>query len=134
MEHHNFAGFHVHRRHAQHFTLGITNQIQRLPFDEKLRVDFDVALIHRMQHRMSRAIGGGAGTTHRFFAKVRHMTAKRSLINPSVIQAIKGHAVMLKLDHAFVGVAYHVLNRVLVAQPIRTFDRVIHMPMPMVFL
>ena len=42
---HDFAGFHVQRRHAEHIAFLITNQIQPHPFDKKLGVGPHIALI-----------------------------------------------------------------------------------------
>ena len=134
VEHHDLAGFHFHRRHAQHIAVGITNQIQRLPFDKELGVNLDVALVHRMQHGVAGTVGRSAGPTHRLFAEVRHVPAKRALIDLAVIEAIKRHAIVFEFDHDFVGLATHELDRILVAEPVGTLDGVVHVPMPVVFL
>ena len=39
---------------------------------------------------------------------------------------------MLELDHRRDGLAAHVLDRVLVAEPVRALDRVVHVPAPVV--
>ncbi len=134
MEDHDFAGLHVHRGNADHVALGIAHQIQRLPFDEELGIDLDVALVHRVQHGVTGAIGGSAGTAHRLLAEVGHVAAEGALVDLAVVESVEGHAVVFEFDHDFVGLAAHELDRVLVAQPVGTLDGVVHVPVPVILL
>ncbi len=87
-----------------------------------------------MQHRVTGAVGRGAGAANRLLAKIRHMATERPLVNLAGIGAIERHAVMLEFDHALVGLATHELDGILVTEPVGALDRIVHMPVPMVLL
>ena len=40
---------------------------------------------------------------------------------------------MFQLEDCRDGLPAHVLDRILIAEPIRPFDRIVHMPLPTVF-
>ena len=62
------------------------------------------------------------------------MAAEGALVDLAVIEAVEGHAVVLKFDHDFVGFAAHEFDRILVAKPVGTLDGVVHVPVPVIFL
>src|SRR5271165_3053446 len=55
---------------ASSVAFAVADQVERHPLDEKVGTSEDVALIERMQHRVSGAIGGGARTLHGFLTEV----------------------------------------------------------------
>jgi hypothetical protein len=128
----DFAGFHFHRGHAQHLPGGIADQVQRHPFDEKVGVGAQVALVERVQHGVAGAVGGAATALHRTLAEVLRMSAEGPLINRAVVVAVEGHAEVLQFQHHLRRLAAEEFDRVLVAQIIRTLDGVVHVPEPVV--
>ena len=110
----------------------VHDQVDGEVFDEEFRVVLQRLLIQRVQHGMAGPVGGGAGALHRAFAEVRHVAAKRTLINLAVVGARERHAEMLKLDRRRARFAAHVFDGVLVAQPVGTLDGVVHVPDPAV--
>ena len=132
LQDHDLAGFHLQRGHAQHVTVGVTDKIERHPFDEELRLRAHVALVERMQHRVAGAIGGGASTLHRLLAEVRRMAAERTLVDGAVRIAVEWHAEMLEFVDDLGRHAAHELDRILVAEPVGALDRVVHVPEPVV--
>jgi hypothetical protein len=58
------------------------------------------------------------------------MPAKWSLIDRAVLITIKWHPKMLKFNDAFRRFSTHKLDRVLISQPIRALNGVVHVPMP----
>jgi hypothetical protein len=114
--------------------IGVADQVERHPFDEELGVGAHVALVQRMQHGVAGAVGRRAGAAHRLLAEIRHVAAEGALVDLAGIGAIEGHAVVLELDDDFVGLAAHELDGVLVAQPVRPLDGVVHVPVPVVLL
>ena len=134
MENINLAGFHFHGRYAKHITFFIANQIKRRPLHKKLRVGAHILLIKRVQHGMAGTVGHGAGALYRTFAVLSRMAAKRTLIDFAAFHAVKRHAHVLQLNHRFGCAATHKFNGILIAQPVRPFYGVIHMPIPAVFL
>ena len=90
-------------------------------------------LIQRVQHCMPGAIRRSAGALRSTFAETRCHTAKRSLIDATVLSARKRHAIVLKLDNGVGRFLAHVLDSILIAEPVRAFDGVVHVPAPIVF-
>ena len=86
-----------------------------------------------MQHGMAGAVGCGARARCLGAAEILRLAAERTLVNFAVLQAIERHAEMLELIHHFARLAAHEFDRVLVAEIIRAFDGVVHMPVPVVF-
>ena len=129
----DLAGFHLQRGHAQHVAVLIADQIQRHPFDEEVGLGLDVALIQRVQQRVTGTVGGGASALHRLLAVVRRMAAKRTLVDGAVGVAVKRHAEVFQfIDHVR-RLAAHEFDRVLVAEPVGTLDGVVEVIVPIVF-
>ena len=85
-----------------------------------------------MQHRVAGAVGGGARTLGDAFAEIGRHAAERALIDFPRLGARERHAVMLEFDDRRDGLAAHVLDGVLVTEPIRALDGVVHVPAPIV--
>ena len=85
-----------------------------------------------MQNGMAGTVGGGAGALRNAFTEIGRHAAKRALVNLAFFSARKRHAEMLQLVNRFGRIAAQIFNRILVAQPVRAFDRVIHMPAPII--
>ena len=131
-EDHDFAGFHLERGDAEHVALGVADEVERHPFDEELRARAHVALIERVQHRVAGAIGRGARAAHGLLAEIRRVPAERTLVDRAVRIAVERHAEMLELVDDLRRHPAHVLDRVLVAEPVGALDRVVHVPEPVV--
>ena len=112
----------------------VAQEVERHPLDEELGARPHVALVKRMQHGVSGAVRRRAGAFHRALAVIAGMPPERTLIDFPVVEAIERHAEMLQLDHHLVRLAAHELDRVLVTEVIGTFHRVVHVPVPVVFL
>src|SRR4051794_14012360 len=82
---------------------------------------------------MAGAVGRGAGALRRrAFAHVLGHSAERALVDLALRRSAEGQAGMLELDHRRRGFAAQIFDRVLVAEPVRPFDRIVHMPGPVV--
>src|SRR5689334_19924476 len=88
--------------------------------------------VERMQNRMTGPIGGGASTLGDAFAEIRGHATEGALIDLSFLGARKWHAEMFELVNRFWGVATEIFDCVLIAEPVRAFDGVIHMPAPII--
>src|SRR5471030_270903 len=82
---------------------------------------------------MSRSIRRCASAGYRMFAEVAHVSTERPLIDFSVFGAGEGHPRMFQFEDGGDGLPAHILDGILVAEPIGPFDRVVHMPLPTVF-
>jgi len=125
------AGGQIDRHHAPALAL-LHEQIDREVFNIELGLVADRLLIQRVQQRMSGAIGGGAGSLGDTLAVMSGHTAKGALINAAIIRARERHAVVLELNHRGGRLLAHELDGILIAEPVRAFDGVIHMPSPVV--
>ena len=92
----------------------------------------DRLLIQRVQHRVAGAIRRRAGALRDALAVVRGHAAERALVDAAVVGARERHAVVLELDDRGRRFLAHELDRVLVAQPVRALDGVVHVPAPVV--
>src|SRR5262245_10717518 len=89
--------------------------------------------IERVQHRVSRAIGRGAAATHRrALAILGVMAAERALVDFAVARACERHAIVFELIYSRGCVSAQILDRVLVPEPVRSLDGVVHVPAPVV--
>ena len=84
-----------------------------------------------VQERVAGAVGGGAGAVGLGLAVVGRLGRRRAG-RSCLGRPRERHAVVLELDHRGGRVLGHVLDRVLVAQPIRAFDRIVHVKAPVV--
>ncbi len=109
------------------------DQIEGEIFDEELRRMTQRLAIERMQHGMSRAIGGRAGALGWWsLAIARRHAAEGTLINFSLFRAREGQAEMFELVHGLRRIAAQIFDRILIAEPVRALDRIVHVPAPVV--
>ena len=108
------------------------DQVDGEVLDEELRFVAQRLLIQRVQHRVTGAIRGRAGALRRALAVVRGHAAERTLIDAAILGARERHAVVLELDHRAGRFLAHELDRVLIAEPVRALDGVVHVPAPVV--
>ena len=94
---------------------------------------FQRLLVERMQDGMTGLVCCRASTLGRAFAKMCGHAPKRPLVNFAVGGAGKWHTVMLQFDHRGNRLATHIFDGILIAEPVRTFHGVVHMPAPIVF-
>lgn len=91
-------------------------------------------LIQRVQHRVTGTVGRRAGALRgRAFAVLGGHAAERTLVDLALFGPRERHAVVLELDNRRNRLAAHVLDRVLVAQPVRALDGVVEVVAPVVF-
>ncbi len=124
---------HVDRQHAAAGALGIHDQVEREILDEELGVVRQRLLVERVQDGVAGAVGGGASALRRrALAVLRGHAAEGALVDLAFLGARERHAVVLELDDRGDRLAAHVLDRVLVAQPVRTLDGVEEVVAPVV--
>ncbi len=108
------------------------DQVDGEIFDEELRFVTQRLLIQRMQHRVAGAVRRCASTLRGALAVVRRHAAEGTLINATVVSTRERHAVVLEFDHRARRFFAHEFDGVLVAEPVRPFDGVVHVPAPIV--
>ena len=123
---------HVQREHAAADALVVEDQVDREVFDEERGVVRQRLLVQRVQDRVAGAVGRGAGALRGALAVMRGHAAERALVDLAFLGARERHAVVLQLDDRGDRLAAHVLDRVLVAEPVGALDRVVEMEAPVV--
>lgn len=68
------------------------------------------------------------------FSKVVALTTEGSLVDFTVGRSRKRHSVVLQLDDSLGGFASHVMDCILISEPIGSLDCVVHVPFPVVVL
>jgi hypothetical protein len=124
---------HRQRDHALASAFLVRDKIDGEILDEELRRVPQRLSIKRVQHGVTGTVGGGARAQCGWsLAELRGHSAEGSLINLAALRPGEGHAVMLELIDCVWRVAAHVLDSVLIAEPIGAFHRVVHVPAPVI--
>jgi hypothetical protein len=89
--------------------------------------------IERVNQSLSRSVRSSARAGDRIFAEVAHVSTERPLIDFSVFGSGERHPRMFQLEDGGDGLPAHVLDGILIPEPVGPFDRVVHMPLPAVF-
>jgi hypothetical protein len=110
----------------------VPNQIDGEVLIEEVRAGAHVLLVQGVQDGVAGAVRRGAGARRLIAAEVLALPAEGPLVDPPVVDTREGHAGVLQLVHRRDGLAAHVLDGILVAEVVRPFDRVEHVPMPVV--
>ncbi len=102
-------------------------------FDEEFGVVAQRLAVERVQHGVAGAVGGGAGALRRRpLAEIGGHAAERALIDAAVLGAREGHAPMFEFIDGGGRVAAEIFDGVLIAEPVRPLDGVVHVPFPVV--
>ncbi len=123
---------HVQREHATTDALLVEDEVDGEVFDEESGVMRQRLLVQRVQDRVAGAVGRRAGALRRALAVMRGHAAERALVDLAFLGARERHAVMFQLDDRGDRLAAHVLDRVLVAEPVGALDRVVEVEAPVV--
>mmetsp|Transcript_3468 Transcript_3468/g.4859 ORF Transcript_3468/g.4859 Transcript_3468/m.4859 type:complete len:531 (-) Transcript_3468:80-1672(-) len=126
------AVLHAHGGHA-HAGPVLHHQVQGEVLDEVGGVEGQRAPVQRVQHRVARAVRGArAAVGLAALAEVQALAAERALVDLALLRAAEGQPELLQLQHRLGRLAAHVVDGVLVAQPVAALDRVVHVPPPVV--
>ena len=110
----------------------VHDEVDREILDEELGPPLERLAVKRVEDGVAGAVGRGTGAMGRALAELRRHAAEGALIDLALGRAREGHAVVLELDHRRDRLAAHVFDGVLVAEPVGTLDRVVHVPAPIV--
>ena len=120
-------------QHPPAGAVGVHQEVEHEELDEELGGVAERLLVQRVQDRVPGPVGRRAGALRRRpLAELGRHAAERALVDPPVGDPGEGHAVVLELDDGVGGLAAHVRDRVLVAEPVRPLDGVVHVPAPVV--
>src|SRR5690554_5062616 len=117
----DFASLDIHGDTAHHVTAGVFNQIYRKPLIEEGGVVLQVALIQRMQQRMTSTVSRRTGTGRlATLSKILGLATEGTLVDTTVIEARERQTHVLKLEYRFGAFGAHVFSRVLVSNVVAT--------------
>ena len=128
----NGSVFQVPRQHASTCPVVIHDEVECEILDEELCLVFEALLVQRVQDCVAGSVGSGTCSVRRTVSVMGGHAAEGSLVDFSCVGTGEGYAVVLEFDYCGPGLATHVFNRILVPEPVGTFNRVIHVPAPIV--
>ncbi len=112
----------------------VEQQVDDVVLVEELDAVLDALLVQRLQDHVAGPVGREAGTADGAFAEVARMAAEAALVDLPVGRPIERQAHVLELDDGLDSLVRQDLGRVLVDQVVATLDRVVHVPLGVVFL
>ena len=110
----------------------VHDQVEGEILDEELGVVGQGLAVHGVQHGVTRAVRRGAGALDGGLAEVTGHAAEGALIDLAIRGAREGYAPVLEFVDRRGSVPAEVFDGVLVAQPIRPLDGVVHVPAPVI--
>jgi len=111
----------------------IHHQIEREIFNEEFRRIAQRLAVKRVQHRMAGAVGRRAGAlSGRAFTEVGRHASERALIDLAILGTRERYAVVLEFVNRGGRVAAEIFDRILITEPVGPFDRIVHVPAPVV--
>lgn len=95
---------------------------------------FQVLLIKRVQQCVTGTVSCCRSACRLLAAEVFRLTAKRTLIDTTIIETRERQAHVFEFQNRFRPGFTHIFNRVLVTDIVRPFHGVVHMPFPVIFM
>ncbi len=87
-----------------------------------------------VKKQITSSIGGArASISLSTGTKFEALTTERSLIDLSVLRSAEWQTITLELSDGGRGLAAHIVNGILVTEPVGALDSVVHMPAPVIF-
>ena len=108
------------------------DQVGGKVLDEKRGLVLDRLPVQGVQHGVAGAVGRARGAVCLALAVVQRLAAKGALVDFAIFGTGKGQASGLQFTHGLGRLLAHVVDGVLVAEPIRPLDGVVHVPFPVV--
>ncbi len=121
----------LHRDHAAAAAV-LHDEVDDEILDEELGGMLERGAVERVQHGVAGAVGGGAGALRDALAVIGGHAAERALVDLAVLGARKRNTPVLELIHRRRRIAAHIFDGVLIAEPVRPLDGVVHVPAPVV--
>ncbi len=123
----------IDRDDAAAAALVVHDQVDGEILDEEFGRMAQRLAVHRVQHGVAGTVGGGAGALRGALAVMGGHAAERPLIDFAVFLAARERqAPMFQLVDRFRRGAAHIFDSVLIAEPVRALDGVVHVPAPVV--
>ena len=125
------AVLHRQRDDAAAAALVVHDEVDGEILDEELGRVAQRLAVHGV-HGVAGAVGGGASALGLALAEIGGHAAEGALKDLAVLGAREGHAPMFELVNRLRRVTAEIFDGILVAEPIRSLHRVVHVPAPVV--
>ena len=113
----------------------VHEQVHREVLNKENAVIAESAPEESMEHGVSSAISDSAAAVSlATFTVVGGLASEGSLVDLSFAGPAEGHTVGLKLTHGNGSLSSHVLDGILVTEPVRAFDGIVEMVPPVIFV
>lgn len=113
----------------------LEDQIQSKVLHKVVAVVAQRLAIQGVQQRVTRTISDGTTSVRlSTLAELQALTTESALIDLSILGTREGHAVVLQFDDSLGCLTCHIMDGILIAQPITALDRVVHVPLPIILL
>mmetsp|Transcript_45581 Transcript_45581/g.121197 ORF Transcript_45581/g.121197 Transcript_45581/m.121197 type:complete len:372 (+) Transcript_45581:1171-2286(+) len=127
------AILHAHSHDTPARAVGIHDQIGGEVLNEEHGVEAKSLAVEGVKHRVPSTVSNsGAAVSLTTLAKLEGLTTEGTLVDLALLSTRERHAIVLELNDSARGLTTHVLNSILVAEPVRTLHRVIEVPAPIV--
>ncbi len=128
----DLAGCQLDRHHPGGNPIG-QEQVQHLVLVEEGDVVLNALLVKGLQDHVPGPVGGVARSHHRLPGRVIRVTAERPLRDPPLGRPRERQPQVLEVVDGLDGFVAHELNGILVSQIIAALDRIVGMPLRVVF-
>jgi len=130
----NCAVFHADGHATDAVTFVVHDQISCEVLDEVGCVVVKRSSVKSVKERVTGSVGDAAASMSlATFAVFERLTAERSLVDLAFRSSGEGHTVVLELNDGVGSFSSHVVDGVLVTEPIGALDSVVHVVLPAVF-
>mmetsp|Transcript_96763 Transcript_96763/g.301817 ORF Transcript_96763/g.301817 Transcript_96763/m.301817 type:complete len:694 (-) Transcript_96763:27-2108(-) len=127
------AVLHAEREAAEALAVAAHDEVQGKVLHEEEAVKLQRHAVERVENGVAGTVGrGGAAVRLPALAKLQALAAEGALVDLALGRAGEGEAERLQLQDDLGRQAAHVLDRVLVTEPVRALHRVVGVPAPVV--
>ena len=110
------------------------DQVDREELNEEFGLVSQRLTVESMQHCVAGPVGRRASALRRrTLAELGGHAAERALVDAAILGARERHAPMLEFIHGGWRIAAKIFDRILIAEPIRPLNGVVHVPSPIVW-
>jgi hypothetical protein len=109
------------------------DQINNEVLDEEDAVVAESLTVKSVQDGVTGTIsGGGAADSLTTLTKIKGLSTESTLVDRTILVTREGNTVVLELDNGSGGLTAHIVDSILISEPIRTLNGIISVPAPVI--
>ena len=113
----------------------VHNEVHGEVLNEENAVVSESSSEESVEHRVAGSVSDSAASVGlTAFSVVSRLSSESSLVDLSFSGSREGHAVAFEFSHGDGGLSGHVLDGVLISEPVSSFDGIIEVPLPVVIM